>query len=450
VIFFFLLIAVMPLEDHRIWEHVIADVTLIKYLGVACLLAAIWHIATRGKIPQYFRSAQSKCFLLLFVLATNSYFTKSLRFSFETSPLTSYVSYVLLLFITVSMVDTLSRVRWTVLATLGSVTLASLYVIRFWQKYGDPRPGGTTGDANSFTISALIGVPVGLYLISLRRPRWSPLYCIGCTAVTLMAIVLASSRGGFFGLAASALFVVWHTRHRVRNLLVAGAVLLPPLLAFPISPLRRMLSPGTAEILSTHAHVAAWRAGLRMIVSHPILGVGLGNFKPVMLQYLPKGVAMWTPEFAHNTYIEFAAELGFPGLFLFLAILYFSYRSMGRVAARFKDSDPTLLGRVALSIQAGLVGFGVSAFFLSAEYIKLFWLLVFLSASVSTLAESQEREPETWFWHSVSPRLRFVAADPADVHGPPVRQQGAQPVAAANDSGFYRRSIARTSGRRTT
>ena len=400
------------------WTYFIGGLTLVKYLGIACLLAALVHVVVRRTIPRYFRTAQSKSFLLLFLLATVSYFTKSLRFSFEISPWTSYISYVLLLFIAISMVDSLARLRWTALATLGSVTLASAYVIRFWQKYGDPRPGGTTGDANYYTISALLGVPLGLYLISERRPRWTPLYCLGCLAITLMGIVLASSRGGFFGLMAGALFVVWHSQRRGRNLVLAAVLLLPALLAFPISPLRRMLHPGTAEVLSTHAHLAAWQAGVRMIATHPILGVGLGNFKSLMLGYLPKDVSMPEPSIAHNTYIEFAAELGLPGLLLFLAILYFSYRSMGRVATRFKESDPTLLGRVALGIQAALVAYAVSACFLSAQYEKIFWLIVFLSACVSTLAKNEEGQLGVARKRLLPSRSNSMTPEPADALEP--------------------------------
>jgi len=422
VIFFFLLIAVMPLEEHRVWTHVIGDLTVIKYLGVACVLAALVHLGVRRTTPRYLQTAQAKCFLLLFLLATVSYFTKSLRFSFEVSPWTSYVGFALLFFIVISMVDSIARLRWTALATLGSVTLASLYVIRFWQKYGDPRPGGTTGDANYYTISALVGVPLGLYLISERRPRWSPLYCLGCLAITLIGIVLASSRGGLFGLAMSVLLMVWHSRRRARNLALAAVLLIPPLLAFPISPLRRMLHPGTADTISTHEHLAAWRAGLRMIATHPILGVGLGNFKPLMLGYLPKGVSMSEPSIAHNTYIEFAAELGFPGLFLFVAILYFSYRSMGRVVGQFKDTDRALLARVALGIQAGLVSFAVGGFFLSSEYEKLFWLIVFLSASVSALARSEEEPLRARRKRFLSWRLRSLAGEPVDALQPALRR----------------------------
>jgi putative inorganic carbon (hco3(-)) transporter len=436
MIFFLLLISVLPLEQHRVWSHVVGELTVIKYLGALCLLFALLHIAMRRAVPRYFEAGQSLCFLALFLLATISYFTRSLRIEFEVSPWTSYVSFLLLLFITVSMVDTVSRLRWTALATLGSVTLASLYVIRSWQKYGDPRPGGTTGDANYFAISALVGVPLGIYLISERRPRWLPLYCIGCLGVSLIAIVLAASRGGFFGLAAGALFVVWRSRRRARNLVLAAVVLVPPLLALPISPIRRMLHPGTAEIISSRAHLAAWRAGLRMFATHPIIGVGLGNFKPLMMGYLPAGTYMDKPSIAHNTYIEFAAELGLPGLFLFLGILYFSYRSMGRVVARCRDSGPTLLSQVALGIQAGLIAYAVSAFFLSAEYEKLFWLVVFLSACVSALAG---REPDKG-----GERQRYSASKlPAiRVLQPAVRRD--DQVIVEKGSERHRRSIART------
>ena len=177
-----------------------------------------------------------------------------------------------------------------------------------------------------------------------------------------------------------------------------------------------------------------------MIAAHPILGVGLGNFKPLMLGYLPQGVSMAEPSIAHNTYIEFAAELGLPGLLLFLCILYFCYRDTGRVAARFKESGQTLLNRVALGIQAGLVAYSVSAFFLSAEYEKLFWLIVFLSACVSALAKSENDKADTRPTRLTSHGLKSVTVEPAGALQSAVQRQSFAQRAAGNAAAAVKRT----------
>jgi O-antigen ligase len=114
-----------------------------------------------------------------------------------------------------------------------------------------------------------------------------------------------------------------------------------------------------------------------MIQAHPWAGVGIGNFKPMMLQYREKGST--TDTIAHNAYVEIAAELGLPGLAVYLAMLGCAYQTLKQVRRPPFRASPRLVRQAALGLQAGLLGFAVASFFVSAEYQKLFWLMVFLS-----------------------------------------------------------------------
>jgi hypothetical protein len=56
-----------------------------------------------------------------------------------------------------------------------------------------------------------------------------------------------------------------------------------------------------------------------------------------------------------------------------------SLKWTGQIAKRFKAP---LLYAVATGMQGGLIGFLVSSFFLSAEYVKFFWFYVFYSIAI--------------------------------------------------------------------
>ena len=120
-----------------------------------------------------------------------------------------------------------------------------------------------------------------------------------------------------------------------------------------------------------------------MIQAHPWAGVGIGNFKPMMLQYREKGSTVDT--IAHNTYLEIAAELGLPGLAVYLAVLGSAYWTLRHVRRSPLRSTPPLARHAALALQAGLLGYAVASFFLSAEYQKLFWFMIFLSMCLPAL-----------------------------------------------------------------
>lgn len=405
MILFYLLISVMPLSSHPLWGRFVGEMTVIKYVGAGCLLYAGLHLAARKQLPRYFSTAQSKWFLLFFFLTTLSYVTLGRAFSWESSPLISYLSFAFLFFIVLSVVDSLYRLRWVLLISVGSVAFASLYVIREWQKYHHTwehfRPGWYVGDPNYYTVSALVALPLAFYLMLERRPRWERLFCLGCLVTTLVGVTLAASRGGFLGLIAAFLFVVLRSRQRVRNLVLASALLVPLSLAAPTSPLKRLLYPAHFDVGSTETRKALWKAGLRMVQENPVTGIGLGAFKPVVGEYAEPGQQL--KNVAHNTYIEIAAELGLPGLVAFLGMLGTTFLGLERVARRTARAGPALLHQAALGIQGGLVGCGVSVFFVSGQYQKLFWLMVFLSmclpplvqkAKAAQQAKTQGRWPE--------------------------------------------------------
>ena len=80
---------------------------------------------------------------------------------------------------------------------------------------------------------------------------------------------------------------------------------------------------------STVERLAHWIAGLRMFAAHPILGVGAGNYDAAYAKYaLPD----WPDAlgYAHNYYINVAAETGILGFVAFLALtaatLYLEWR----------------------------------------------------------------------------------------------------------------------------
>jgi O-antigen ligase len=392
MIFFYLLIAVMPLVRHPLWAHIVGEATVFKYLGGLCVAYAAFYVASRKRIPSFLGTWQARFFLLFYLLVLVSHLTHD--FPSETltmSPFVSLTSFLLLFGVTLSVVDSLKRLRRVLFVTIGSVGFASLYVIREWQKYhnlyGGFRPGWVVGDPNYFTAMACLCAPLAFYLLLKRRAPRERQFYLGCLVLTLVAATLGASRGGFLGLATAFLFVIWHSRHRLRNIALVSLLLVPLSLFSSTSPLHRFLAPTRSDQQSSEERLVAWRAGWRMIQAHPWAGVGLGNFKPMMLQYRDPGTNDDT--MAHNNYVEIAAELGLPGLAVYLAILVCTYHTLTQVRRTTLRASARLVRHAALGMQASLLGYAVASFFMSAEYIKLFWLIVFLSMCLPSLRRPQ-------------------------------------------------------------
>ncbi len=391
---YYWLIGILPLIQHPLWGQKVGPLTIFEYIGVACFLYAASHIASRGVPPPLLSAWETRLVLLLYLIALLSALANGRGIGLDNGPFIIYTSSLLLIFISISVVDTLSRLRWAVLALIGSYGFASLYVIREWQQghsiYSNFRPGWIVGDSNYFATTAIFGIVLAFYFMQGKRPAWEKIYCGVCLALTILASTFCASRGGFFGLVVASILLIWRTRRRARNLILMSAFVLPLSVALPVSPLHRFLNPSGAETGSTQAHLEAWMAGLRMVEAHPIAGIGLGNFKPLMPLYmsLPPGTSPDVDTLAHNMFIEVAAELGLPALLIFLGIFWFTFRTLGKL--RRSTSTHSLIRETAAALQAGLVGFAVAGSFVSAEYQKTSWMGFALMFCLMPLARSMK------------------------------------------------------------
>ena len=395
MILFYIMIISLPFVSHPLFGKTIGPFTVEKYLGALCLLYAALHVAARRRLPPLFSTALARTFLLFFALATGSWLALG-RSPSATTMLAIYGSHMLFLITTICVVDSLPRFRWTLLVAVGAMGFVSLYVLRDWQVgsavYGlNYRPGYVAGDANFFTASVLLCLPVALVLLWREKNLLIKFYCLGCLVITLAAITVAASRGGFLGLLAMMIWLLWRSRNRMRNLLLVGVCMGLFLAVSPLSPVKRFLHPDYSDTDSVQIHLELWRAGLKIVRDHPLAGIGVGQFKSAVSAYSHvKNLSM----LAHNTYLEIAAEMGIPGLILFLAMFGFSFRSLSEV--RLADQDPAkFLSSTATAIQAGLLGFAVAAFFVSAEFLRMFWFMLFLSICMKALNKehlAEERE----------------------------------------------------------
>jgi O-antigen ligase len=260
-----------------------------------------------------------------------------------------------------------------------------LYLLREFQAAGfreGYRAGYVAGDSNYFAANAILALALAYYLLRTKQSIWEKAYCLGCVFVTALAFVVSGSRGGFVALCVCGLFVFLRSKKKLR-LALAVLLFLPVLVFSSTSPLHRILHPAYGETSSNAAHEVLFKAGLKIFLKHPVAGVGLGNFKPTMDSmglFQKRGGFM-----AHDVYVEYAAELGIIGFLLFVGILVSVYHSLERVRKLAMRYDDEFFFGVTSGMQTGLLGFCVASFFLSAEYQKTFWILIFLSASVPSL-----------------------------------------------------------------
>lgn len=395
MILFYFLIFIMPLENHPIWERHIGPLTVIKYIGLGCCAAAAFYLPMRkGGFPPFLRTWQARFFVILLLIATVSYITKGYNdlSSFE-NPLTMYISFFLLFFITITLIDSPRRLRNVLLASIGSVGFASLYVIREWQRGGfasDFRPGWVVGDANYFTVSVSACIPIAIYLFIVSRRKAERWYCLACILVSLFAAWLGASRGGFIALTVSSIWLFWHTKYRWKFIGVLALLAIPLLAVSSNSPVRRLFAPSKFDRASSRNHWLVLKAGIRMTLDNPLFGVGLGQFRRRVLEYAD-------PELkhafiAHDAYVGVSAEMGIPALLIYIAMLASCFISLSRSHRIAAMRGIKSLEEAALGVEAGLIGSSTAVIFVSGQDTKLYWLMIFLSMTLPSLIRSATKQ----------------------------------------------------------
>jgi len=388
MILFYILIFCLPIPKHQILSLQLGPVTVLKWFGILCLLAAIFQMLRTGSCPPLSRLIPSGWYLLFFVIAVGSCVVHDGLSAFGQGAFMYTLSAFSLYIVTTTMVSDSKSLRWTVLVALGSIAWGSLYVIRQWQQYHSVYPGfrtwgGLSDDPNYYAVTVVLWLPLVLAWLMSKRPRWEKWFCTGSICVMLLGFMFAASRGGFLGLLGALLFLIWNSRNRLRNFTVVAVLLLPLFIGPRQSVLDRLINPDASDQESSNYRLQLWEAAENSFLQHPIFGVGMGHYVPKIHK---NGAEIVLPfHVAHNTYIDLTADLGLVGLIPFLGILIGSLINLQRIRRRAATTDNLPVRQIVLGLQAGLIGYMICAFFLSTIWLQVMWFAVFLSMCLTRI-----------------------------------------------------------------
>jgi hypothetical protein len=230
---------------------------------------------------------------------------------------------------------------------------------------------GIFNDPNDLALFILVGVPF-LMATWLGRgvPMRARLLALTITVPLILAVHYTNSRGAVLGLGAAFAVFGWRRFGRTTGTAVvilglAGLVALGP---------SRMQETDTEEA-SAQGRIQAWGAGLQMLISRPLTGVGYSRFT----DYNPGLVA-------HNSYVHSFAELGLLGGACFVGMVFWYFESLRRVARRGHGRRYPL-GVWHDAFVATGAGFFVGVCFLSRQYNPVPYTLLALGACYVQLVE---------------------------------------------------------------
>lgn len=297
-----------------------------------------------------------------------------------------------------AMVDSERRARWLLLGTtlaIGFLAFRSNFGILI--SMGQTRiygPGGAFEDNNDYALLLNVAAPVAFYVARAERDVRLKLVCYALAAMMAITVPFTLSRGGFLGLCVVLIGLALKSKYK---LIGVATVVLAGALTFALLPDRVVERVGTIKTAaetdqSAQMRFDSWRVSWLIMNDHPIFGIGPRNMLELYNVYLDAGYV----RVAHNSFLQMAVDGGIPALLLFLGLIGLS---LGRLRAtrrilNARAPDSRLIA-YCHGMEIALLGYFVSANFLSRHDLELIYEIFALAASVRWVARAVEREEET-------------------------------------------------------
>nr|WP_145544873.1 putative O-glycosylation ligase, exosortase A system-associated [Variovorax boronicumulans] len=269
-------------------------------------------------------------------------------------------------------------------------------------------PGSKMSDNNHYAAAMVMVLPILLYLYQyskFRLVRWG---LMGALGLTVFSVVGSNSRGGFLAMVAVALVLLFNSRRKFLSLAVVAIGFGLVLTLSPDRWFERIDTIGDAgRDDSFMGRVEAWNVSTAIALANPLVGGGFhavqdhavwNLFRPhdgLLTSLVPPAQSIGARA-AHSNYFEVLGDLGFVGLFLYLAILInalMTARTVRRIAKQHGDS--LMWARdMGDALSLAIVAYAVGGGGVSLAYFETFYVLAMLLEVLKQiiLAQTQPRK----------------------------------------------------------
>jgi O-antigen ligase len=312
-------------------------------------------------------------------------------------------------------VRTVRTISWLTVAAVALVALVNVTEIAGITGLGLGEVS-TLGDR--VAASALMNFAIPFVVVALIRQPYSGVKAaLGLLlALLLLSEFLSQGRGPWIGLLV-ALFILMiglvNSRHRwlATAMLALGTTTIAGLAAF--------FNPALLQRFTTFTHLASdesvnlrfvyYRAALRAIADHPMVGIGFENFKNSYPHYRgPDDTYFFSniiPTMVHNGYLETALNNGIAALLLYLGLVGVV---LFRLAKELKNAKDPARRDLLLCFFAALCAYLIQDIsgWLDLALAAIFWSLLGLAANQSRAPPGSPGAKSALHWSPVA----FAAA----------------------------------------
>jgi O-antigen ligase len=238
-------------------------------------------------------------------------------------------------------------------------------------------------------------------------------------------LMMMESRGSMIGavfFGALAVFFIPKTKQSIA-LILAGVVVAGTLAGPPVVK-EFMSSFAGKEQLDTSAESRfyLWKAGTRIMLDHPWIGVGPNASRYYVPRYY-EGGNVGDVKALHNLFFEVGCENGIPGLCIFLTFYALPWLYVFQNRHHFLKMGQKWTPSLCIAVLAGIPGYVLASMFSSGSLIESSYVLPIIACGLASSKESSEQSDE--------PPLSEEFDDPWDESLDSSEEMAPEPVSAA-------------------
>ncbi|MDP2904827.1 MAG: O-antigen ligase family protein [Candidatus Omnitrophota bacterium] len=250
-------------------------------------------------------------------------------------------------------------------------------------------PFSTPNDFSNYLV-AVLPVVACLSFIKFKR-KWLRPFLAGLSFIILLCLVLSATRAAWIAVVLAlplALFL------RQRALSLSGLVFIILIACFmPFLP--QFSQSRITHFFYTHEsgyfhRELLWKMAVDMLSQRPFFGQGLGTFMFNFERFRPLNYPWhWEISYAHNCFLQMAAETGMFGLLSFVGVISVMFHAaFSRVRSMARNNNYYIICGVCLGIFTYLVNSFFDTSLYSLSLSVLFWMMMGLCVAAIKMSES--------------------------------------------------------------
>lgn len=303
---------------------------------------------------------------------TSNYFSESL------STLIDFSKIIIGPFLVTCIITSMPRFRGFVALLAACSGVYALKMGLFLFSDGTTVHGGPQGfDNNDTALFIAMGIPLLLYVGMELKGKWLKRGYLLAAALSGPAVIATSSRGGMLSMAVAFGLAIWLRFKTAKTFLLIPVVAIALYSVVPDSVLQRYQTIDNYEVDSSAVgRISAWKTATN-IANHKLFGAGFGQDAYLAMYPQYQTTMEETPRAAHSAWFQLLGESGYPGLILFISMIFVTARLGLRIRRECpRGGEREEIGRYAEMLLITMAVYVVGASFLSQAKFELFYYIL--------------------------------------------------------------------------